>query len=101
MSKIVIIGLLIATITAVLFPPFASKSPDGLEKVAEDKGFLHKGEGQEVFSSPIPDYSVKGVKNENLSTSLAGLLGTLLTFGIAYGIGYFVKRKAQNGTRIH
>lgn len=93
MKKIIIIGILISVTLAFFFSPYASKSPDGLEKVAEDKGFLHKGEGKEVFTSPIPDYTIPKIKNERLSTSVAGLIGTLITFSFAYGIGYYLKKK--------
>jgi len=37
--KAVIIGLLIAIIIAGIIALFASSSPDGLERVAADKGF--------------------------------------------------------------
>ncbi len=96
MKMIILIGLLIAVALAFFFSPFASQSPDGLEKVAEDEGFLHKGEGQEVFSAPIPDYAMPNVKHEGLATSLAGLVGTVLTFGVAFGLGYLIRRKAKD-----
>lgn len=95
MRKIILAGLFIAVAIALFLSPFASQSPDGLEKVAEDKGFLHKGEGQEVFSAPIPDYTMPGVKQEGIATSLAGLIGTLLVFAVAYGLGYSLRKGAK------
>ena len=92
----ILIGLLIAVALAIFFSPFASQSPDGLEKVAEDKGFLHKGEGQEILSAPIPDYTMPYVKHKGLATSFAGLIGTLLTFGMAFGLGYLIRRRAKD-----
>ena len=43
MRIVVIAGLLIAFVLAIVLSPFASSSPDGLEKVGEDKGFIHGG----------------------------------------------------------
>jgi len=91
MVRIVLVGLLVAVVLAVLLSPFASRFPDGLERVAEDKGFIDKGEGNEVISSPIPDYAMPGVKHEGVATSLAGLVGTIFIFGLAYGLGHLLK----------
>ena len=44
---------------------FASSQPDGLERVAEDNGFLDAAQGP-VFNV-IPDYLVPGVPNETLA----------------------------------
>lgn len=90
MKKPVLVLLLVAMAVAIFLSPFASPSPDGLERVAEDHGFLEKGEGNAVISSPIPDYLFPGMKNEGLATSVAGLTGTLLTFGVMYGLARLV-----------
>ena len=95
MIRVSIYGLLVAIALAVFLAPFASQSPDGLERVAEDKGFLEKGEGEPVIGSPLPDYSMPGVKNEGVSTALAGIVGTIITFATALGVGCLVKRKAM------
>lgn len=89
--------LLLAVIVAALISPFASPHPDGLERVAEDKGFLEKGEGKPAVTSPIPDYIFPGIKNESVATAAAGITGTLLTFGIMYGVARLAgKKKAGN-----
>jgi len=95
MKKIILAGLFIAVAIAMFLSPFASSHPDGLEKVAEDKGFLHKGESAELFSAPIPDYEMPGVKQEKMAVSLAGIIGTLVTFSAAYGIGYLMKTRRK------
>lgn len=87
----IFLWLLAALILAFFISPFASSSPDGLEKVAEDKGFLEKGEVAPAINSPIPDYAWPGVNKESLATGLAGIFGTLIVFGAAYGIGTIVK----------
>jgi len=92
MGKITVIMLLISLALAVFLSPFASQSPDGLEKVAEDKGFIEKGEGKEVLQSPLPDYSIRWIKNEQISTSVAGFIGTLFVFVVSYVLAIFLKK---------
>ena len=96
MKKEIIIGLLVALLVAAVLSPFASTSPDGLERVAEDKGFIEKGEGHEVIKSPIPDYEMPGIANKTFAGSSAGIIGTILTFaamfGLVKGISFFRKK---------
>jgi len=91
-KKEILLWLLAALVLAFFISPFASGSPDGLEKVAEDKGFLEKGEIAPFVNSPVPDYTWPGIKHEGTATGLAGIFGTLIVFGIAYGIGVIIKR---------
>ena len=81
--------LLLATIS-----PLASSSPDGLEKVAEDKGFIDTARGAPF--EIVADYVFPGIENEALATILAGWLGTIMLFGTAYGLAWLIKsRKSQ------
>lgn len=88
----IIFGLFVALLIALLLSPFASSWPDGLERVAEDKGFLEKGEIEPVLVSPIPDYAWPGIDNEAIATSLAGVVGTLIVFGLGFGIAAILKK---------
>lgn len=94
-KKHIVIGLLLAVAIAVFLSPFASPSPDGLERVAEDKGFLHLAEGVELIKAWMPDYVFPGIANEALATSLAGLVGTLLVFGVLSGVGLILTRRGK------
>ncbi|MFA6384791.1 MAG: PDGLE domain-containing protein [Candidatus Omnitrophota bacterium] len=94
-KKDILFGLLAALLLAVMLSPFASSFPDGLERVAEDKGFLEKGGVQPAMTSPVPDYAWPGIKSEKLATSAAGVMGTLLVFGAAYGFAALLKRKER------
>ncbi len=90
------IALLVALLVAFL-SPLASSSPDGLEKVAEDKGFI-----DEAADSPyelMADYLFPGVKNEAVATILSGIIGTLAIFGLAYGAARLLRRKQETKIR--
>lgn len=93
MKKIIWIGLAVSLIIGFFLSPFASSLPDGLEWVGEKLGFIHLGEGPQAIKSPLPDYALPGVKNEKIATSLAGLIGVLIVFGIGLLAGYLVKKK--------
>ena len=87
------IGLGISLLLALFLSPFASPSPDGLEKVAEMKGFSEKGESWKLWKyAPLPDYGIPWIKNEKVSTAVSGLVGTLAIFFIALGMGRLIKK---------
>lgn len=81
------LGLLIA-LALVLLAPLASSSPDGLERVAEDKGFISAAEDPPY--EVIADYLFPGVENEAAATILAGLVGTVIVFGMGFAVAYLV-----------
>jgi cobalt/nickel transport system permease protein len=85
-------GLVIALALAVL-SPIASSHPDGLEWVAEQQGFLEQAQGSSY--QIIPDYLFPGISNEALATILAGIVGTLLVFGVALAVAYTRRRRQQ------
>lgn len=94
MNKRLLLGFAAALLVAAFLSPFASSSPDGLERVAEDKGFIEKGTSY-FTGSPIPDYSMPGIGHEGAATGLAGVVGTVLTFGMMYGVGKLIVRKKR------
>ncbi len=91
-------GLLIALALAVA-SPLASSHPDGLEWVAEQKGFLSAAQGPAYRL--IPDYVLPGVHNEALATILAGIVGVLIVLGVAAGLGYARRNRSQPQTPSH
>ena len=86
-------GLLIALVVAV-FSFAASGSPDGLERVADNHGFLSRA--LDPFYTILPDYTIPFVANETLSGILAVVLGTLLVFGIAILVGRGLRRMPKS-----
>ncbi len=75
-------GLLIALSLAFFVSPLASTKPDGLNKVASDKGFDRNGTDHALKDGPLAGYEVKGVRDERLGKGLAGVIGVIMTFGI-------------------
>jgi ABC-type spermidine/putrescine transport system permease subunit I len=90
-----LIGLLLALGVALL-SPLASPHPDGLERVAEDEGFLDQG--QDAPYQIIPDYSFPGIENEALATIVAGLVGTVLLFALGYALAWALRRRSERAT---
>jgi len=80
---ILVLALAIGLATAA--SPFASSSPDGLERVASDKGFAPRAESREA---PLLDYG----SDSKLATGLAGFAGTLLVFAIGGAIARAARR---------
>jgi cobalt/nickel transport protein len=94
----VLVGLAIALSIAAFLSPIASQDPDGLDRVAEDLKFNDKAIEQPI-TKDLPtaqifdEYSLKAVSDEKLSTGIAGVMGTLLAFGLTWGLGKLVIRK--------
>lgn len=99
----IIAGLGVALLIAVFLSPFASSDPDGLDRVAQDYKFDHKASedapAQKLpFAQVFDEYALKGVP-EAVATPLAGLIGTLATFGLALAIGKLVVRGSDSSSR--
>ena len=92
-STVIAGGVIVALVVGIMAVFFASPDPDGLERVAEDKGFLDAAQGP-IFNV-IPDYLVPGVPNETLAGMIAIILGTLLLFAVGYGLARLLRRRNQ------
>jgi len=86
----IFIGLSLAMILAV-FSFLASNSPDGLERVAKDKNFIEKAFN--IIKSPIPDYLFRGINNEKLAGSFAGIAGVLIVFVLGMALARLLKER--------
>lgn len=74
-------GIALAIVVA-LFAPFASASPDGLETVAAQNGFL--GAAQNAPFQLLPDYTIPFLGDGGASTIVAGIIGVLVVAGLMY-----------------
>jgi hypothetical protein len=90
-------GLLVTIGLALVVSGFASSQPDGLEKVATDKGFLETARDHPLADGPLADYAVKGVDNQRVSTGLSGLIGVLVTFGLGLALFALVRALRSRG----
>ena len=88
-SAWVVVGLLIALVVSV-FSFAASASPDGLERVAEDSGFL--SHALDPFYQILPDYTIPFIGNKLVSGILAVMAGTLLVFSAAWLVARIQRR---------
>lgn len=81
----------IVAVALTLLAPFASGSPDGLERVAEDVGFIDR-----ALDAPyaiIADYQLPGIANEAVATVLAGVIGVTIVYMLVAGGAYLVHRR--------
>jgi flagellar basal body-associated protein FliL len=89
------IGLAVSLLLAGVVSYYASSSPDGLEKVAGEIGFIDDAEDSAVAGSPLSDYGIEGVSDERVSVGLAGIVGVLATAAVAFGLFMWLGRRAR------
>lgn len=98
MKLFVLLGLAVAIGLGTAVSPYASSSPDGLEKVAAKKSFLDDGRLASIQEdAPIPDYAFPGIDNPRVATGVAGFLGVLFVFGVGYGLACVLRRREPEG----
>ena len=93
-STFILAGIVASLVIAMFISPFASSFPDGLEKVAENLGFIEKA--QDVVNKNyfvIPDYTFSIVGGEFWQTALSGLFGVLIMLAI-FGLVYLIYKAA-------
>jgi cobalt/nickel transport system permease protein len=90
------VGLAVAVGLGLAVSPWASSSPDGLVRVAQDKGFVDRARLARVQEdAPVSNYAIPGVENERLATGLAGFGGTLVVFFAGWGVARAVRRRDE------
>ena len=93
-KSFLISGFIASLFLAGVVSFYASSNPDGLEKVAQDIGFIETAEDHTYAEGALADYGVKGVENPRLSTGLAGVIGVVATGVVSTGIFMLVRRKS-------
>jgi cobalt/nickel transport system permease protein len=91
-------GLAIALAVCVFLAPFASEHPDGLEWVGARLGFLNEeAASPALVPAPIPDYQLPlfGSNHVKAATAVAGLVGTLVVFGVGLGLARVFSRRER------
>lgn len=87
-----VVGGMIIALLVTLLSPLASGSPDGLEWVAGEKGFLQTA--QDAPYQILPDYTLPFLGETAVSTILAGVIGVLLVAGIMVLVARTVRRRS-------
>ncbi|WP_406837643.1 energy-coupling factor ABC transporter permease [Streptomyces sp. AHU1] len=96
--KVWITGLVTSLVLAGFVSFYASASPDGLEKVAKDKGIDAKVKAHGSEDSPLAGYGVKDVSDARLSGGLAGVIGVGVTVVAGTGVFWAVRRRRPADT---
>jgi hypothetical protein len=86
-------GALALSFILAILSPLASSSPDGLERVAADRGFVNAA--LKPLFNIMPEYTIPGVSNSVVAIILAGLLGTLVLFIIGFGLAKLLRSKDE------
>ena len=86
-----VIGIAIAVLVVVVLAPLASSDPDGLERVAEDNGFI--GQAQNIVGGLFGDYGIPGIDDPTVSTILSGLLGIGILLAVVFLVGRVLARR--------
>ena len=93
--KFYIAGFIVSLFLAGVVSFYASSDPDGLERVAEDIGFLETAKEHSNADGTLADYGVKGIENERASVGVAGVIGVIGTAVVA-GVGFrLIARKPK------
>jgi cobalt/nickel transport protein len=108
LRRFVVLGLLTALLLAGVVSAFASASPDGLDTVTR-AGCTFDAHGDVVAGhclaeqarahglqdSPFAGYQTRGVGGA-ASTGVSGVVGVLVTLGIAFGLATVLRRRGPS-----
>lgn len=87
-----LIGLLVALLVAGGLSLFASSSPDGLERVADDQGFADSATDGATASSPLADYQFS-LFDGPAGQAVAGIVGVLVVLVLFQGLTRLLRRR--------
>ncbi|MGW4424460.1 energy-coupling factor ABC transporter permease [Streptosporangium sp. NPDC004631] len=85
------VGIAVAALLAGAVSFYASSSPDGLERVAEDKGFIGHATDHALAGQPLADYGEVG----GIPVGVAGLIGVVVTLVVGAALFFAVRRLAE------
>ncbi|MFI6453709.1 energy-coupling factor ABC transporter permease [Streptosporangium amethystogenes] len=88
-------GIAVAALLAGVVSFYASSSPDGLERVAEDTGFSGQAADHSLGEQPLADYGDVG----GIPVGVAGLIGVGVTLAVGGGLFFTVRRRDEGSGR--
>ena len=97
-------GLAIALGIAVFLAPFACEFPDGLEYVGKYLRFLPNDAQAPVLPLPSPmegyELKIPGLSHAGVATALAGMVGTLVVFGLSWSMARILPQTKREGATL-
>jgi cobalt/nickel transport system permease protein len=84
-------GIAVVALLAGIVSFYASSSPDGLERVAQDKGFIGQATDHSLAEQPLADYGDAG----GIPVGVAGLIGAGVTLAAGGGLFFVVRRRTR------
>jgi cobalt/nickel transport protein len=84
-------GLVLVAILVIALVPFASSDPDGLERVAEDQGFIDQAGN--VVDGLLSGYAIPGIEDPAVSSIVSGLVGVAIVVLLIVGVGRLLARR--------
>ncbi len=99
MAALTIGGIIAAFVMAMVVSQFAAPDPDGLERVAEDTGFIASAEEHPLAGFIFADYATAGIDNESVSLAVAGAAGTAVALLVGLGLASTARRSRRDDTR--
>jgi cobalt/nickel transport system permease protein len=92
-GKTWILGGILTALLVVLLSPFASAEPDGLERIAENLGFISQGAAAPY--QILPDYTLPILGSTSISTIIAGIIGAAVVGLTAIVIVRLIRKPAN------
>ncbi|HTY11410.1 MAG TPA: energy-coupling factor ABC transporter permease [Bacteroidota bacterium] len=80
---------------ALFVTPFASKWPDGLERIASQFGFEAKAFAKPVVPSPAHGYSIPGVGSLGIALPIAAVVGATCVFVLSFILARMVSPRSS------
>ena len=93
---VVLWGLVIAVGLAGLATQWADRAPDGIERAARAEGFAEDAHRHAFEDGPLAGYRVEGVEDSRTARALAGVVGVVVTLGLALGLFALLRRRPDS-----
>lgn len=93
-TRAVALGILVvALLLAGGVSFYAASTPDGLTKVAEEKGFDSSARAHASDESPLAGYDAGFISNDRLGGGVAGIAGVLVVLALGTALTLVVRRR--------
>lgn len=89
------IALLVVLLLGGVASYYASSSPDGLSRVAEDQGITKAEKEHAADGSPFAGYESRGVGDGRLSKGVAGVVGIGVVLLLGTGLNLALRRRPR------